>query len=164
MPSVDEVAQSAASAVAGTNGRRLSLEGYAEDAFIPAIDQQQNEVQRLLKELQDRTTILEDLETLSQSIRLASGDMDWSGDEEMKRLIDLAKELGTKLPDGYVWTADQASACLEGIKGTVNKLSNMSTKTQHDIKTKMDHISELWMLLKSIISKLDETKKFMLQR
>ncbi|MFT4552507.1 MAG: hypothetical protein ACI9S8_001132 [Chlamydiales bacterium] len=162
MPEISEVAQTAAAAV--TDYKNLSIEAHAESVLSPLIKFTEDQVQQQLEETNQRTKLLQELETLSQNIRLAGGDMDWSANEEVKKLIDLARELGTTLPAGYVWPAAQASACIEGIKGTVDKLNNLNNKDEYRIRKMVDHISNLYMLLKTIASKADETKKFMLQR
>ena len=162
MTAVTDAALAAATTI--TDYKNLAIETHAESVLAPLIKFTEDQVQQQLEETNKRTQVLQDLETLSQNIRLDEGGTNWEENEAVKKLIDLARELKTVLPEGYVWTKEQGSAILEGIKGTVDKLNNLNNKDEYRLRKMVDHISNLYMLLKTIASKSDETKKFMLQR
>jgi hypothetical protein len=141
-----------------------SITSHAEAVFTPLIQFTEDQVQQQLNETNDRTGLLQELEELAQNVRLQDGDINWEGNEDMKKLVDLARKLGTILPPGYAWPEAKAKAIIEGIKGTVDKLNSMNHRDEYRLKKLVDHIANLYTLLKSIASKENEATQFIIQK
>ncbi|NGX53898.1 MAG: hypothetical protein K1000chlam4_00618 [Chlamydiae bacterium] len=107
------------------------------------LGQAEAEAQALYLRIKGRTDDIDTLITLASKINSADGNIDWSKDEEMKKLVERARELGVDIPEGkYAWNEEEKELLKENIQMRKDSMEKISQLERTDMQRYLQEASQ----------------------
>ena len=107
------------------------------------LGQAEAEAQALYMRIKGRTDEIDTLITLSSKINSADGNIDWSKDEEMKKLVERARELGVDIPEGKcTWNEEEKKLLKENIQMRKDNMEKISQLERTDMQRYLQEASQ----------------------
>lgn len=117
------------------------------------IKQEDSAAQEIYNKIKARTDSVDLLTTLISKINNApKGTVDWSKDEEMKKLIEAAKVIGVPIQEGYKFTEEQRVVLVKNIEMKKGNMEHMTQIERVDFQQRMQN-SSIWHQTRSNILK-----------
>lgn len=110
----------------------------------------------IYRQLDDRTKKIERITQFQQKLNIAlaqkdaNGAVDWTNNEEMRKLTDEMRALGIEIPPGHNWTAQEVSLVKSNADMIKSSLQNLSKMLQTDMSEVSQRLNNLYMILSSL--------------
>ncbi len=107
--------------------------------------------------IKERTDNIDRLSALLGKINLEKGDIDWSKNEEMKKLVDEARALGAEIPAGkYSWKKDEKALLKENIQMKKDGMEKISQLERTDMQRYLQEASQCHQARSNILKVIKE--------
>lgn len=121
------------------------------------LGQAEAEAHSLYLKIKKRTDDIETLTNLAGKINSESGKIDWSKDEEMKKLVERARELGVDIPEGkYTWTEDEKKLLKENIQMRKDNFEKITQLERTDMQRYLQEATHCHQARSNILKLLKE--------
>jgi hypothetical protein len=125
---------------------------------IAELEAQTKEEFENLKERQSQVRFLHKLLKAINATTSSKDEIDWSQDEELKSMLDQAREMGIDIPEGYTFNKENKTRLVENIKMTVDDLNIENEMQLQTISRLTNERYEAYQMARSIIKPLHEDK------
>jgi len=143
------------------NSSRGSVTAYAAPIVALGVANAKNLIDAQLQETKERQQAVNKLRELKQKVRSGMQNdkgVDWSNDENMKKLVDLARDLGVDIPKGYHFSKDDLKSMSDNLKTTMDTLNSSNEMDMLRMQRLMNMMNNLIQMLSNMESKEDRTK------
>lgn len=121
------------------------------------LGQAEAEAHELYLKIKKRTDNVDILTLLTSKINSEKGDIDWKNDEEMKLLIEKARELGVDIPaNKYTWNEDEKKLLKENIQMRKDSLEKITQLERTDMQRYLQEASQCHQGRSNILKLLKE--------
>ena len=121
------------------------------------LGQAEAEAHALYAKIKARTDDVDTLTELISKINSTKGNVDWSKDEEMKKLVDKAREIGVDIPEGkYKWNEDEKKLLKENISMRKDNLEKMTQLERTDMQRFLQEASQCHQARSNVLKLLKE--------
>ena len=121
------------------------------------LGQAEASAQELYQKIKTRTDQVDLLSSLLSKINLEKDKIDWSKNEEMKKLVDKARELGADIPEGkYSWTKEEKAQLKENIQMKRENMEKITQLERTDMQRFLQEASQCHQLRSHILKMLKE--------
>lgn len=157
-PSVEHVGLDGPLSISKASGTS-SMADYAVDALTPQIRNTQELIEEQFNDTRERQRLIGELRDLTQKLRAKMGqDVDLSKDAELKKLVELCKEMGVTFPAGNKWSKKDVEVAIENIKTTTDTLNSTNEMDMLRMQRMLGVVNHLIQLLSSLTKKEEDTK------
>ncbi len=150
-------------------GRKSSLYGSSDAGGIDSIfirfmalmarilGQAEADAHELYGRIKARTDDVDHLTLLISKLNSEKGKVDWSKDEEMKLLIDRAREIGVDIPEGkYKWSDTEKKLLKENIQMRKDSLEKITQLERTDMQRFLQEASQCHQARSNVLKLLKE--------
>lgn len=121
------------------------------------LGQAELEAHQLYLRIKDRTDAIDVLTLLISKINSEKGAIDWSKNEEMKKLLEKVKALGVDIPEGkYTWTEDEKKLLKENIQMRKDSMEKMTQLERTDMQRYLQEASQCHQARSNVLKLLKE--------
>lgn len=121
------------------------------------LGQAEAEAHSLYLKIKARTDDIETLTKLQSKINSSSGKIDWTKDEEMKKLVDRAREIGVDIPAGkYTWTEEEKKLLKENIQMRKDNMEKITQLERTDMQRYLQEATHCHQARSNILKLLKE--------
>lgn len=107
------------------------------------IQQAEGAANELYLRIKARTDNIDILTSLLSKINLEKGAIDWTKDEELKKLVDQARAMGVEIPEGkYKWTKDEKQNLIENIRMKKDNMEKVTQTERTDLQRWLQEVSQ----------------------
>lgn len=164
MPGIDKTSDAVSQVrkLSETNPEDMSLEAMVLLLTTDYVRELESKMRNEFKELKSRQDKVRFLHKLIKAINKSTDDkgkIDWSDDEELKELLDLAREMGVEIPeDQYKFKEAEKNRLLENLRMTVDDLNVENDLQLQTITRLTNERYEAFQMARSIMKPLHEDK------
>lgn len=149
---------------ASAGGQQAHEPGGADSIFIRfmalmarILGQAEAEAHELYLKIKHRTDDIDTLTQLTSKINSQQGAIDWSNSDEMKKLVDKAREIGVDIPAGkYKWTEDEKKLLKENIQMRKDSMEKITQLERTDMQRYLQEASQCHQARSNILKLLKE--------
>lgn len=121
------------------------------------LGQAELEAHQLYLRIKERTDAIDALTLLISKINSEKGAIDWSNNEEMKKLIDKARALGVDIPEGkYQWSEEEKKLLKENIQMRKDSMEKMTQLERTDMQRYLQEASQCHQARSNVLKVLKE--------
>lgn len=121
------------------------------------LGQAEYEAHQLYLRIKERTDNIDVLTLLVSKINSEKGAIDWSNNEEMKKLIDKVRAIGVDIPQGkYSWTEDEKRLLKENIQMRKDSMEKMTQLERTDMQRFLQEASQCHQARSNVLKLLKE--------
>jgi len=107
------------------------------------LGQAEYEAHQLYLRIKDRTDAIDVLTLLISKLNSEKAGIDWTNNEEMKKLIDKARALGVDIPEGkYKWTDDEKKLLKENVQMRKDSMEKITQLERTDMQRYLQEASQ----------------------
>lgn len=107
------------------------------------LGQAEAEGHQLYLRIKGRTDNIDTLTQLISKVNSSDGKIDWSDDEEMKQLVDKAREIGVDIPkEKYSWSEDEKRLLKENIQMRKDSMEKVTQLERTDMQRYLQEASQ----------------------
>ena len=143
-----------------TNQRPISIKNvYIRFMALMAriLGQAEAEAHDLYLRIKQRTDSIDLLTALISKINSEKGEIDWSNNEEMKQLIEKARELGVDIPkEKYKWSEDERKLLKENIQMRKDSMEKVTQLERTDMQRFLQEASQCHQARSNVLKLLKE--------
>ncbi|NGX61238.1 MAG: hypothetical protein K940chlam9_00721 [Chlamydiae bacterium] len=121
------------------------------------LGQAEAEAHDLYLRVKERTDNVDTLTALISKLNSEKKGVDWTKDEEMKSLVDRARELGVDIPEGkYKWSDDEKRLLKENIQMRKDSMEKLTQLERTDMQRYLQEASQCHQARSNILKLLKE--------
>lgn len=121
------------------------------------LGQAEAEAHELYLRIKERTDSIDVLTHLLSKINSEKKDIDWTKNEEMKQLIERARQLGVDIPQGkYKWNEDEKKLLKENIQMRKDSMEKMTQLERTDMQRYLQEASQCHQARSNVLKLLKE--------
>jgi hypothetical protein len=121
------------------------------------LGQAELEAHQLYVRIKERTDAIDLLTNLIAKINNEKGAIDWSNNEEMKKLVDRARALGVEIPDGkYKWSEEEKKLLKENIQTRKDSMEKVTQLERTDMQRYLQEASQCHQARSNVLKLLKE--------
>ncbi|WP_100934342.1 hypothetical protein [Candidatus Chlamydia corallus] len=121
------------------------------------LGQAEAEANELYMRVKKRTDDVDTLTVLISKINNEKKDIDWSKDEEMKTLLNKAKEIGVTIDtDKYAWTEEEKKLLKENVQMRKENMEKITQMERTDMQRHLQEISQCHQARSNVLKLLKE--------
>jgi hypothetical protein len=107
------------------------------------LGQAEYEAHQLYLRIKDRTDAIDVLTLLISKLNSEKGAIDWSNNEEMKKLVEKARALGVDIPEGkYKWSEEEKKLLKENVQMRKDSMEKMTQLERTDMQRYLQEASQ----------------------
>lgn len=121
------------------------------------LGQAELEAHQLYLRIKERTDAIDVLTLLITKINSEKGAIDWSKDEEMKKLIEKARSIGVDIPEGkYKWSDEEKKLLKENVQMRKDGMEKMTQLERTDMQRYLQEASQCHQARSNVLKLLKE--------
>ncbi len=121
------------------------------------LGQAEAEAHSLYLRIKERTDSIDHLTLFISKLNSQNGAIDWSNDEEMKKIVDRAREIGVDIPEGkYTWTEDEKKLLKENIQMRKDSMEKVTQLERTDMQRFLQESSQCHQARSNVLKLLKE--------
>ncbi len=121
------------------------------------LGQSEAEAHDLYNRIKERTDNIDHLTLLISKINSEGGALDWSENEEMKALVEKAREIGVDIPEGKLqWSEDEARLLKENIHLRKDSMEKVTQMERTDMQRYLQEASQCHQARSNVLKLLKE--------
>lgn len=121
------------------------------------LGQAEMEAHQLYTKIKERTDNIDALTLLLSKINNEKGAIDWTNNEEMKKLVDKARAIGVDIPEGkYKWTEDEKKLFKENIQMRKDSMEKITQLERTDMQRYLQEASQCHQARSNVLKLLKE--------
>ncbi|MCH9704407.1 MAG: hypothetical protein K0U13_06425 [Chlamydiae bacterium] len=121
------------------------------------LGQAEAEAHQLYIKIKDRTDNIDTLSLLMAKINNSDKSIDWTNDEQMKQLVDRAREIGVELPEGkYKWDETEKHLLKENIQMRKDSMEKITQLERTDMQRYLQEASQCHQARSNVLKLLKE--------
>lgn len=121
------------------------------------LGQAEREANELYQKIKHRTDDVDTLTLLLSKLNTVKGKVDWSKDEEMKTLVQKARDIGVEIPAGKLtWTEDEKKLLRENIQMKKESMEKITQLERTDMQRFLQEASQCHQARSNILKLLKE--------
>ena len=121
------------------------------------LGQAELEAHQLYLRIKERTDGIDVLTLLITKINSEKGVIDWTNNEEMKKLIEKARALGVDIPEGkYTWSEEEKKLLKENIQMRKDSMEKMTQLERTDMQRYLQEASQCHQARSNVLKLLKE--------
>jgi hypothetical protein len=120
------------------------------------LGQAEADAHELYLRIKERTDNIDILTLLASKLTMEKGSVDWTNNEEMKKLIDKARELGVPIPQKYKWSEDERKVLVSNIQSRKESMEKVTQLERTDMQRYLQEASQCHQARSNVLKLMKE--------